>query len=80
MSLNNTYFVFRVYTDSMGKTLTGTCLVSSDDGSGYLRVPPDGQESAALLRHAEHMCLHPGPPGSTTGEELKHTSIWEELK
>jgi len=50
--LNGCVRVSRIYTDSVAKALNGTSvtstLVLNDD-----RIPPDGQESAALLKHAE---------------------------
>lgn len=45
--LNGCVRVSRVYTDSVSKVLNG--VAGNDD-----RVPPDGQESAALLKHAEN--------------------------
>ena len=44
--LNGCVRVSRVYTDSVAKVLK---INGTDDD----RIPPDGQESAALLKHAE---------------------------
>ena len=52
--LNGCVRVSRVYADSVVKALNGSVI--HDDG----RIPPDGQESAALLKHAENNCNIPG--------------------
>ena len=52
--LNGCVRVSRVYTDSVSKVFGGGSGVDSMTVS-LLRVPPDGQESAALLKHAEAM-------------------------
>ena len=52
--LNGCVRVSRVYTDSsrISKVFNDQLMTESMCG----RIPPDGQESAALLKHAEH-CL-----------------------
>jgi hypothetical protein len=47
--LNGCVRVSRVYTDSVSKVFGGGDSMTES----LLRVPPDGQESAALLKHAE---------------------------
>ena len=51
--LNGCVRVSRVYADSVVQKLNGSVI--HDD-----RIPPDGQESAALLKHAENNCNIPG--------------------
>ena len=53
--LNGCVRVSRVYTDSVAKVLN-TSTVSDDS-----RIPPDGQESAALLKHPENNGNAPCP-------------------
>ena len=47
--LNGCVRVSRVYTDSVARVLKVNEVNGTDDD----RIPPDGQESAALLKHAE---------------------------
>ena len=51
--LNGCVRVSRVYADSVVKNMNGSII--HDDG----RIPPDGQESAALLKNQEN-CIIPG--------------------
>jgi len=48
--LNGCVRVSRVYTDSVAKVVLNGTTAANDD-----RIPPDGQESAALLKNAEHI-------------------------
>lgn len=55
--LNGCVRVSRVYTDSVSKVFGGG---GDSMTESLLRVPPDGQESAALLKHAEGLNGHVG--------------------
>ncbi len=51
--LNGCVRVSRVYTDSVGQRMSKVYSEQMSDSICASRIPPDGQESAALLRHAE---------------------------